>query len=144
MNEIIKTIAFDMNGVLVNERKTNLQERIAKKFKIKNKNWINTISPIIRLSSRGKITKKQTLKKITKTLEEDQNKIKKALEYFYKEKYKINNFMIDFSKKLRSEGYKIIIISNLGYFAKEVLIENENMKHFDNKIISCDVKFSKP
>jgi len=52
--------------------------------------------------------------------------------------------MLTLSKKLKKRGYKTIIISNLGHFAKEVLVDNKHMKHFDVKIISCDIKSSKP
>ena len=143
---MIKAIAFDIEGVLVNQikRKKSIQGKLAKEFNIKNKNWIKLIKPVIKLSSRGKITKKETLIRTKNILKENPKKIMNVLETFYKRSYKINKTMINLSKKLRKNGYKVIIISNLGHLAKEILVENKSMKHFNKKIISCEIKSSKP
>ena len=141
---MIKTIAFDMEGVLILSKKRRIQEKIAKKFNIKKENWIEIIRPIIKLSSKGKITKKETLNSIKKILEENIKKLKDALEDFYTKSYNINRGMLNLSKKLKKKGYKVIIISNLGYIAKEILVDNKNMSHFNKKVISCEAKLSKP
>ncbi|MBI2452321.1 HAD-IA family hydrolase [Candidatus Pacearchaeota archaeon] len=139
---MIKTIAFDMEGVLVKSGKKSIQESVAKEFGIKIKNWIEIIRPIIRLSSKGRISKRETLARIKEVLNENHKKIENALKEFYKKSYKTNKIMLELSKKLKKR-YKIIIMSNLGHLAKEVLVENRNMKHFKNKIISCDIGKSK-
>lgn len=141
---MIKTIAFDMNGVIIISKRRRIQGELSKEFNIKKENWIELINPIIDLSSKGKITKKETLIRIRKTLKEDPKKLKKALKTFYKRSFNINKNMLNLSKELKRKGYRIIIISNLGHLAKEVLVENKNMKHFNKKIISCDIGSSKP
>lgn len=141
---MIKTIAFDMGGVLIKSRKKRIQEKLAKELNIKKRNWIEIIRPIIKLSSKGKITRKKTLSNIKKILKENNKKLENALKIFYKRAYKINKDMLALSKKIKKMKYKVIIISNLAHFAKEILVENKNMKHFEERVISCDIRSSKP
>lgn len=144
MKSNIKTIAFDMGGVIIISKKGRIQGKLAKEFNIKKENWIETIKPIIKLSSKGKISRKETLIRIKRILKESHKKLEKALKIFYKRSYNINKGMLNLSKKLNKKGYKIIIISNMGHLEKEVLVENKNMEHFKEKIISCDIGSRKP
>jgi epoxide hydrolase-like predicted phosphatase len=153
----IRAIVWDIGGVLSlakNKRirnKKNLVNSITglwvliKEFDTQNESLLKKFKSIYYKSSRGKISKEETLKalsKIFKNLKEKE--IKKIITDTYKNNSVENKEIIKFISKLKNKGYKQGILSNQWCLSKDIAISKKNLKLFSQSVISFIDKEIKP
>lgn len=151
---MVKAIAFDIGGVLQSARCPagkvhghecpGVHEYIAKKLKIDLDTWFDAIDTAYADSIIGKISKEETLGKMSANLKIPKEKILKLFRESYKRSFKRNNALYRLAKRLKKNKYKIAILSDQWHISKEVLIPKKDEKIFDYSFISCDVKARKP
>jgi HAD superfamily hydrolase (TIGR01509 family) len=92
---------------------------------------------------KGEISEQDALLQLSKLVNRDSKVVRKEIDSYFEP----NTTLIDFIKKLRSKGYKIILLSNAShsFFERFVFVEHPWFaKLFDDIIISSAVKMIKP
>ena len=152
----IKAFVFDMNGVLVINRKHILRKTrkqfaspgvhryVASKLKISLDQYFDAIETAYAKSIEGKIPEKQLYKIITKNLKTSRKNLIRLYKIGFRRKYYQNKRLYRLAFKLKKEGYKISILSDQWPASKEALALPKYLKKFDKVVISCDVGLRKP
>jgi len=154
MNNKIKTIFFDIGGVLQlgkysikamkRHHLISVHVHMAKKIKVDLDQWFDAIDTPYAKSIEGKIPRAKAMNQIASNLKVDRKKLEKIWVKEYKSHYKKNKELFDIVKKLKKQGYKIAILSDQWYLSKDALVSSKDMKIFNPVIISCDVGMRKP
>jgi len=142
--EDIKTIIFDIGGVLALGKKEGVHERVIKKLGITIDDYWDSIEDIYSKSIRGKISEKEVSKGLAKNFNIPEKKLKKLYETAYKKSFESNKKLYKFALDLRKKDYNIGILSDQWHLSKKVLVLKKYYKNFDPVFISCDVKDKKP
>lgn len=153
---MIKNIIFDVNKVLRilnNEKLENyLPQDIFFKFKsryrdVYSKEYIKKVyhNSIFTQYDLGFIERNDLIEKLSETYDEP---IEVVQAFMDARCFEIHNTifepMINLIKKLRKNGYKTFILSNMGKDMADSLITMINKDNFDDVIFSCDVHMIKP
>lgn len=151
---MVKLIAFDIGGVLQlgessakrikGHEAIGVHNYIAKRLKIDLDTWFDSIDSAYAESIVGKISKKETLKRMSLNLNLSKSKIVALFKESYKRSFKRNNSLYNLAKKLKKNKYKIAILSDQWHISKESLVPRKDERLFDYSFISCDVKARKP
>ncbi|MFZ1970806.1 MAG: HAD-IA family hydrolase [Candidatus Nanoarchaeia archaeon] len=138
-----KAIIFDLGGVLsIGEKEefaVGVHEFVSKRLGLSFDQYIDSIDTIYGDAISGRISGIKALKGMAKNLNIFPEKLKKIYFKAYKVNFKIDRKIYRFALKLKKEGYKIGIISDIWEIAKEALLENKYYKKFDSITASCDV-----
>src|SRR5208283_345788 len=137
-----KAIFFDLGGVLSLGKKLELNDgvhkTVAKKLGLPLDQYFDSIDTYYSDAMLGRISKREALKMMAKDLNTDPGKLERAYKQIYKKYFKRNIPLYKFALKLKREGYKISIISDIWPVAKDVLLD-EKYNRFDDIVTSCDV-----
>ena len=95
-------------------------------------------------SSKGEISKKETLQLFSEKLRISPEKTEKAFEEDYKINTIENKTLYNYVLKLKKRGYKIGISSIQFHLSKDVLIRKKYYENFDALQISCEDGLRKP
>jgi epoxide hydrolase-like predicted phosphatase len=154
---MIKALIWDIGGVIFlakdktkrNNRKnihTSIQELwvLLDGIDTKNKDMLNSFKKIYFKSSRGNISKEETLIRLSKLLNLKKEDIKKLIIKTLEKHTVENKFVLNIIKKLISKRYKQGILSTQWTLSNEFLISKKYNALFDNRVISCVDKLTKP
>lgn len=153
MEQQIKAVIFDMNGVLalgIDLKKessgisTGFHNLVAKKLGINPDTWFDAIDSTYADSIEGKISEKKTLEKISKNLDISKTKLEKIIINAYKKLFRENKSLYDYAFKLKKKGYKIAILSDQWHLSKKAIYNPKKIKKFDTAVTSCDAGMRKP
>ncbi len=155
MNSKIKAIIFDIGGVLRLPKNQDNQSihifnsskeviRLSKLVDIKNKKKLQKILRIYDKSSKGKISKKETLQLFSEELNKSESIIEKIFYNLYKKEGIQNKILIQFAKNSKKNGYKLGIITDQWHLSKKASVYDYNYSFFNTVIVSCDDKAKKP
>lgn len=137
-----KAIIFDLGGVLsIGGREENtdgIHEFVSKKLNLSLDQYLDSIDTIYGDAITGRISGEKALRKMAKNLRTTPEKLKKIYLHAYKRNFKRDKKIYRFALKLKKEGYKIAIISDIWQVAKQALLDNKYRK-FDVIVTSCDV-----
>ncbi len=137
-----KAIFFDLGGVLslgkTFELKEGVHKAVAEKLGLPLDQYFDSIDTYYSDAMLGRISKKEALKMMAKDLNTNAKKLERSYRQVYKENFKRNMPLYRFALKLKKEGYKISIISDIWPVAKDVLLD-EKYNKFDDIVTSCDV-----
>ena len=154
MPNTIKAIIFDNHGVLQlgkyslvtfrRHRDLSVHHFMAKSFHINLDQWFDAIDTPYADAIVGKIAKEQALHIMAKNLDTTPKHLEHLFIKAYKKHFRRNNILHRVAFRLKRKGYKIAILSDQWPVSKEALISKEDLKKFNEAVISCDVKYRKP
>lgn len=150
----IKALIFDVGGVLFLP-KNNKQEKhllssfrelclLLKDFEIDTAERQKELLEIYMKSSRGDISKEETINLMSKELNISPRKTEESFNAAYENNTIENIVLYDYILQLKNKGYKIGILSTQFHLSKDILIPKKYYKTFDSMEISCDDKLRKP
>ncbi len=149
-----KAILFDVGGVLAFAKNSiwkngkfkpsGIHEYVTKILNIPMDQYMEAIERDYPLAIEGKIPNKKVLKIFAKNLSTSSKKLKKLYTEAYKKNFRTNKELLEKARELRSQGYKIAILSDQWFISKKEIITKEFYKIFNKIIVSCDVKMRKP
>jgi len=152
-NSNIKTIIFDVGGVLALGRKSfflknhsskGVHEYMAKKLRISLDTWFDSIDTIYAEAIEGKASKEKALEVMSKNNKIFGDKLERLFVRAYRKNFKQNKRLYKLAFKLKEKGYRIAILSDQWQVSKEALMPEKYTSRFDTIIVSCDVGFRKP
>lgn len=155
MKEKIKAIILDVGDVLflVKNKSKRETKNLLSSFKeacllLKgiNLNWdkYEVLREIYQKSSKGEISKKQTLNLFSKELGVSAKRVENSFREVYKNNTMENRSLYKKILALKKQGYKIGLLSIQFHLSKKVLIPKKYYQNFDALEISCDDKLKKP
>ncbi|HLP86319.1 MAG TPA: HAD-IA family hydrolase [Candidatus Paceibacterota bacterium] len=142
---MIKVVAFDYGGVIkINER--NLSSDICDYFKINKEDWKREYFLVNHLTNIKNISFSDLIILVVSKFDNSQETKKYILDLLEsnKNKWHLNNEIIDIIKNLKKRKYKIALLSNNSTDLRQELKKNEILNLFDEVIISAEVGFQKP
>lgn len=138
-----KAIIFDLGGVLSLGKKINemkgVHEEVAKKLGFSVDEYFDSIDSTYADAIEGKITRSKAIRTMSKNLKTTEKNLIKVYRKAYKKNFRRNMPLYRFALKLKKAGYKIGIISDIWYVAKEIFFYDDYYKHFGCVLASCDV-----
>jgi len=139
-------VLFDIGGVLVNWHDTWLYHVVSKKFDIQEKILTSECEKEIVNLHTGKISENEFWRKIGKKVNSlELQKVKKSLIYdTFKEKAKLNNFILKMIKKIQENKIKVGVLSNLEKTTHTILEEFGLLDNFEVQFYSHKIGFAKP
>jgi len=151
----IKAVVFDIGGVLLFPKEKNKPSHILNSFtealklsklvKMHDEAKVEAVRDIYFKSSRGEISKKQTLRLLSDETGIKENKIENVFHEIYKKGKTIENSpLLKFTKQLKRIGYKLGIITDQWHLSSEDLVYSGDYSHFDSIVVSSDAKAKKP
>lgn len=142
---MIKLIAFDYGGVIkISER--NLSSDICDYLKIDKEDWKKEYFLVNHLANVKNISFSEVFILVASKFDNSDETRKYILDLLEnnKNKWHLNDELIDIVKNLKRKNYKIALLSNNSTELRQKLIENEIIDLFDEIIISAEVGFQKP
>jgi len=150
----IRALIFDICGVLYlakdNSREKNLLNSfreacfLLNKFGLDAPNSVDSLLHTYLKSSIGQISKKETLKEMSRELSISPEKTEQLFKKIYKENTKENKELYSFILNLKKRGYLLGILSTLFHLSKPVFAPQKYFDDFDALEISCDDQLRKP
>jgi FMN phosphatase YigB (HAD superfamily) len=138
-----KAIIFDLGGVLsIGEKEefaVGVHEFVSKKLGLSLDQYLDSIDTIYANAISGKISGIKALNGMAKNLNITPEKLKKIYFKAYKKNFRIDKGLYRFAIRLKKEGYKIAIISDIWEIAKEALLDNKYYRKFNSITTSCDI-----
>jgi len=154
MKQKIKALIFDVGGVLFLPKDNGKEKHLLssfeeaclllKNFGVDTSESFKNLRDIYMKSSRGDISKEETLNLMSKELKIPSEKLENLFEKVYSENTVENKNLYDYVIGLKNKGYKIGILSTQFHLSKGVLIPEKYYKNFNALEISCDDKLRKP
>ena len=153
---MIKNVIFDVNKVLRilnNEPLENfIPQKLFLKYKklyenVESKDYMRKVyhNSIFTQYDLGLIEREDLIKRLSEHYSEPLEIVSVIMDTRLLKKHNtIFKPMIKLIKKLRKQGLKTYILSNMGKDMSQVLTEMIGKKHFDDIIYSCDVHMIKP
>jgi len=137
---MIKAVVFDYDGVVKKSQKFSLD--IADLYKIsveEYEKFIPQLKPIIEKFDKGLVDQEKFWMEFSDALgkvmpEKCGEKAKKM----YKDKFVFFSEVIGLIEKLKSDGFRLSILSNMFPYQVEVIKENNGYDLFDDVFISCE------
>jgi len=138
----IKSIIFDMGGVILNDKLESIIKEVAEKLSIDAKEFLYFYSIYKDELQKGKKSIKEfcELTKNKYELNQDVYAIWRAV---YEIKMSINTELLEYIDTLKKD-YNIGVITNTSDLHAEINKSRGIFEHFDVSIISCDVGLIKP
>jgi putative hydrolase of the HAD superfamily len=142
---MIKAVIFDVGGVLHTDEMKFVHRDIISILGITKKTFDESYKRLIPLIQEGKISEKQFWNWFLKDTNSKKHLPKKSL--FIREfikRYKVNNDVIKIVKSLKSQGYKLAVLSNTIKSHVEVNEKKGVYDGFSVRILSCEAALRKP
>ena len=142
---MIKLIAFDYGGVIkINER--SLSSDICDYLKIDKEDWKKEYFLVNHLANVKNISFRDVFILVASKFDNSDETKKYILDLVEsnKNKWHLNDELINMIKDLKRKNYKIALLSNNSTELRQKLKENEIIDIFDEVIISAEVGFQKP
>ncbi len=137
-----KAIFFDLGGVLSLgksfEMNDGIHKTIARELKLPLDQYFDSIDTYYSDAMLGRMSKNEAIKMMAKDLNTNPKKLERLYRQVYKKNFKRNMPLYRFALKLKKQGYKISIISDIWPVAKEVLLDGR-YNRFNDIVTSCDV-----
>ena len=152
----ITTIIFDIGGVLflTKDRKKRNSQNLLTSYKevctlltdipLTHDEFYNRTVETYRNSSKGAISKKETLEQLSKILKIPPSNVESRFQRVYESNIIENKQLYTFLLKLKSEGYKLGTLTIQWYLSKDAQIPKRYYSLFDAMVVSCDDKVRKP
>lgn len=144
---MIKAIIFDIGGVILNRWNTDdLHDYASGLFGVENDLYREAFDAHIDILKAGEITDIEFWKRVCKTLDIEppaDNVLNDIFSGVYKNTVRTDKKMVELIKELRG-GYKLGLISNTIEDHVEVFKNFGFLEHFDEVILSNEVKLYKP
>jgi putative hydrolase of the HAD superfamily len=143
---MIKTIIFDYDGVIKKSQKFSLDIIDLYKISVEEyEKFIPHLKPIIEKFDKGLINEDKFWMEFSDTMgrvvpEKCEEKIRKM----YKDKFVFSPEVIELIKKLKREGFRLSILSNMFPYQVETIKEMGGCSLFDDIFFSCEKKLKKP
>ncbi len=138
-----KAVIFDLGGVLSLGKKINemegVHEEVAKALKFSTDSYFDAIDSTYSDAIEGKIPRQRSINIMAKNLGATPKKLIRVYTKCYRKNFKRNMKLYRFALKLKKKGYKVGIISDIWYIAKDVFFYKDYYDHFDCVLASCDV-----
>lgn len=151
---MIKAIIFDNNGVLWlgkyslipfrRHKELSIHNLMARHFRINLDQWFDVIDTPYAGAIEGKISKEKALSIISKDLETNPAHLERLWVQAYRKYFKRNKTLFDLAFSLKKKGYRIAILSDQWPVSKEALMFPEDIRKFNESVVSCDVGVRKP
>ena len=136
-------VVFDLGGVLSLGKKINemegVHEEVAKTLKFSTDSYFDAIDSVYSDAIEGKISRAKSVNTMAKNLGTTPKRLVRIYTKTYRKNFKRNMQLYRFALSLKRAGYKIGIISDIWYVAKDVFFYNDYYKNFDCVLASCDV-----
>ena len=143
---MIKAVIFDYDGVVKKSQKFSVA--IADLYKIsveEYEKFVPQLKPIIEKFDKGLVDEEtfwiEFSSVIGKAVPENCGEMAKQ---WYKDKFMFFPGVIGLIKKLKSEGFRLAILSNMFPYQAEIVRENNEDALFDDVFISCERGLKKP
>ncbi len=153
-NSKIKTILFDVGGVLVIGKNSSwingklipsgVHLDIAEKLKIPLDQYLEVIETLFAESIEGEISEKETVHTISKKLKITESKLRKIYFWAYKRHLKQNKQLHKKAIELKKLGYNVGILSDQWYLSEKALMPKKLYNKFNPIIVSCHSGVRKP
>lgn len=151
---IINTIIFDVGGVLFLAKENGREKHLLSSFKeaclllkdfgVDTSDVQKTLYEVYQQSSRGAISKEETLILMSKELNLLPETLEKLVTKVYLNNTIENIELYNYVLELKKKGYKIGILSTQFHLSTNVLIPKKYYEHFDALEISCEDGLKKP
>lgn len=155
---MIKNVIFDMDGVIRGLKNSlvsdilpeNLKEKYAAKYEgIEFKNYVqkwHEIKNIFNLWDKGKLTGEEVLQEIINFSNEPDEVVRSLFELHLSKEHRIVfPQTIELIKKLKTEGYNVYVLSNMGKENVELITTKLiDTSLFDSLLFSCEAGYAKP
>jgi epoxide hydrolase-like predicted phosphatase len=143
---MIRVVIFDYDGVVKESQRFALD--IADLYKIsveEYEKFISQLKPIIEKFDKGLVSGKNFWMEFSDAMgrtvpEECEKKAKKM----YKDKFVFFPEVIGLIEKLKSEGFRLSILSNMFPYQAEIVKEMNGCSLFDDVFFSCEKGLAKP
>ena len=141
------TLLFDLGGVLSwgkkSENMRGVHEQVAQALGFSMDHYLDAIDGSYPDAIKGKISGKEAMKKMSKNLNTTPEKLEAIYREHYKKSFKINHELYKKILKLKKQGYKIGIVSDIWPIAKKIFFYKKYYRDLDLVLASCDVKSRK-
>lgn len=143
---MIKTVIFDYDGVVKKSQKLSLD--IVDLYKISVEEYEKfspQLKPIIEKFDKGLVAEEKFWMKFSDAMGKVvPEKCGEKARKMYKDKFVFFPEVIGLIEKLKSEGFRLSILSNMFPYQAEVIKENNGHALFDDVFISCERGLKKP
>ena len=135
-----KAIIFDLGGVLsLGPRNNGVHSFVAKKLGINLDTYFDSIDEVYAESITGEVSPPKALNVMARNLNTTPKKLERLYLQSYKKNFKRDNILYNFALKLKREGYKISILSDIWKAAREAILTKEKYGKFDDIVTSYEV-----
>lgn len=142
-----KAILFDLGGVLSlgkkSENMRGVHEHVASALGFSIDHYLDAIDGSYPDAIKGKISGKDAMKKMAKNLDTTPEKLESIYRKYYKRSFRMNNHLYKKILKLKKQGYKVGIISDIWPIAKKIFFYKKYYMDLNLVLASCDVKSRK-
>ena len=143
---MIKTIIFDYDGVVKKSQKLSLD--IVDLYKISIEEYekiIPRLRPIIEKFDKGLVTEEKFWMEFSDAMGKDvPEKCREKAKKMYKDKFVFFPEVIELIEKLKSEGFRLSILSNMFPYQAKIIKEMNGCSLFDDLFFSCERGLKKP
>jgi epoxide hydrolase-like predicted phosphatase len=151
----IKAVIFDVGGVLALGKYQltrfrrrplgkSFHEAAARELGVDMDSWFDAIGRVHDDANEGLISVGKALEKMARNLDFDPRIVARAFVSAYRKSFVFNHGLIREAFALKKKGYKIALLSDQWPISRDVLIPHLLRRHFDEVVISCEVKMRKP
>jgi len=143
---MIKTIIFDYDGVVKKSQKLSLDIVDLYKISIEEyEKFLPQLKPIIEKFDKGLTTEENFWIEFSHILGRDvPENCKEKAKKMYKDKFVFFSEVIGLIEKLKSEGFRLSILSNMFPYQLEIIKEINGCSLFDDLFFSCERGIKKP
>ncbi len=139
-----KAIIFDLGGVLsLGPRTKGVHNSIAKALGINLDSYFDSIDEVYAQAITGTVSSGEALRLMAKNLNTSPKKLKVLFLRAYKENFRRDIILYKLALKLKKEGYKISIISDIWKVAADALLTKKHYGKFDDIITSYETGIRK-
>ena len=148
----IKALIFDVGGVLflAKDKQRDLMLsykelcKLIPKINMSGEEFFEKSKKIYFSSTKGEISKEQTLDSLSKILNISPKKVEELIIKALKDNIVENKDLIKLIRNLKKKGYKTAILSIQWHLSLKILNPKRYSKLFDESVISCFDKIRKP
>lgn len=143
---MIKAVIFDLGGVLIENPVVNIFHYWAKLLNVSYDDVRNAFGPHIRAYDRGDLNSDGLLEIGTNKLGVKHNLSHTLFYDSFKKYYNPDREMFSLARQLQESGYKVGLLSNIGFGGIKYLEEDakEEFTFFDAIVLSASENVSKP